>query len=85
VQSAVLGLASGRERLVIAEERLGLALRELFEARDRFVNGVAGNIEIITAQASLVRARDAEIEARFAVASARVALAGAAGVAQSLH
>jgi outer membrane protein TolC len=85
VQSAVLDLASGRERLVIAEERLGLALRELFEARDRFVNGVAGNIEIITAQASLVRARDAEIEARFAVASARVALAGAAGVAQSLH
>ena len=85
VQGALLDLASGSERLVIAEQRLSLALQELLEARDRFVNGVAGNIEIITAQASLVRARDAEIEARFTVASARVALAGAAGVAQSLH
>ena len=85
VQGALLDLASGRERLVIADQRLNLALQELIEARDRFVNGVAGNIEIITAQASLVRARDAEIEARFAVASARVSLAGAAGVAQSLH
>lgn len=85
VRSALLDLSSGREQLAVAAERMSLAEQELAQARDRFENGVAGNIEIINAQASLVRARDAEIEARYAVASARVALARAAGVARTLR
>lgn len=85
VRSALLDLSSGREQLAVAAERLALAEKELAQARDRFENGVAGNIEIINAQASLVRARDADIEARYAVASARVALARAAGAARTLR
>jgi len=85
VQAALLDLASGREQLVVADERLALAQEELDEARERFVSGVAGNIEIVNAQASLQRARDTEIDARFAIASARVALARATGVARSLR
>jgi outer membrane protein TolC len=46
---------------------------------------VAGNIDVITAQAGLIRARDTEIDARFAAASARISLARAAGVARTLH
>jgi outer membrane protein TolC len=46
---------------------------------------VAGNIEVIDAQVSLVRARDTDIDARFAAAAARVALARAVGSTRQLH
>ena len=69
----------------IAAERMLLAEDELAQARERFAAGVAGNIEVINAQASLLQARDADIDARFGAAVARVALASAVGVAQSLH
>ncbi|MGE5743197.1 MAG: TolC family protein [Gemmatimonadota bacterium] len=55
------------------------------QARERFKAGVVGNIEVIQAQSSLVRARDTDIDARFAAAAARVALARAVGVARLLH
>jgi len=55
------------------------------EARARFKAGVAGNIEVINAQASLLRARDADIDARFAAVSARIALARSVGSARTLH
>ncbi|TMQ69737.1 MAG: TolC family protein [Candidatus Eisenbacteria bacterium] len=85
VRGTLLDLASGRELLQVADERLGLAEEEMSQTRERFTNGLAGSIEIVTAQSSLVRARDAAIDARFAIASARVALARAAGVARTLR
>ena len=85
VQAALLDLSSGREQLAVADEQLGLAQEQLDEARERFTSGVAGNIEVINAQASLQGARDTEIEARFAIAAARVALARATGVARTLR
>jgi outer membrane protein len=85
VEAALLDLDSGREQVVVALERLRLADEEVSQAAERFRNGVAGNIEVINAQLSLLRARDAEIDARFAVAAARVALARATGVAREIH
>jgi len=85
VQGAVLDLASAEAQLVMSAERLRLAADELGQARERFAAGVAGNIEVINAQASLLRARDTDIDARFAAATARVALARAAGLARTLH
>lgn len=85
VEAALLDLDSGREQVAVALERLRLADEEVAQAAERFRNGVAGNIEVINAQLSLLRARDAEIDARFAVAAARVALARATGVARELH
>ncbi len=85
VRGALLDLDSGREQRAIADERMRLALAEVDQARERFVNGVAGNIEVLNAQSSLVRARDAVIDARFGVAAARVALARAAGAATTLR
>jgi outer membrane protein TolC len=85
VSGALLDLASGLEQQSVAAERLSLAEEELDQSRERFTSGVAGNIEVINAQTSLLRARDADIDARFAVASARVALARAAGVARAMH
>ena len=60
-------------------------VEEVAQASERFTNGVAGNIEVITAQSSLLRARDTEIDARFTLAAARVALARAAGIARQLY
>lgn len=85
VELALLEQASVRAQRAIAAERLALADEELSQARDRFAAGVAGNIELINAQVSLLRARDADIDARFAAAAARVALARALGLARELR
>jgi outer membrane protein len=85
VQAALLDLSSGLDQRRVAAEQLRLAEEEVAQASERFTNGVAGNIEVINAQASLLRAHDTEIDARFALAAARVALARAAGVARQLH
>jgi len=85
VRSALLDLASGEEQHGVAEQRLALAVEELDEARERFASGVAGNIDVINAQASLNTARDAEIDSRYGTAAARVTLAWATGVAETIH
>jgi outer membrane protein TolC len=85
VQGALLDLSSGVDQLRVASEQLRLAEEEVAQASERFTNGVAGNIEVINAQSSLLRAHDTEIDARYALAAARVALARAAGVARQLH
>jgi outer membrane protein TolC len=87
-QHAIAHVSEVREQdlqQAIAAERMRLAEDELGQARERFAAGVAGNIEVINAQASLLQARDADIDARFGAAVARVALASAVGVAQTLH
>ena len=85
VDAGYLDLRSAQAQQAIAAERLRLAEDELAQSRERFKAGVAGNIEVIDAQANLIRARDSDIDARFAAASARVTLARAAGVARTLH
>jgi outer membrane protein TolC len=85
VGAAFLDIAAAQARGRIAAERLRLAEQELEQARDRFRAGVAGNIEVINAQASLLQARDADIDARYAAAAARVALARAAGLAATVR
>src|SRR5438309_1785953 len=85
VDAALLDLGSAAAQQLVAREELRLAESELSQARERFKAGVAGNIDVITAQVGLVRARDTEIDARFAAATARISLARAGGVARTLH
>lgn len=85
VDGALLDLRSAAAQQGIANDRLQLAAEEVSQARQRFKAGVAGNIEVINAQASLLRARDADIDARFAAVSARIALARSVGSARTLH
>ena len=85
VRGALLDFGSGVELHAVAAQQLSLAEEELSEARERFASGVAGNIDVISAQSTLNQARDAEIEARFTTAAARVSLAFAAGVAETVH
>ncbi|HTI06621.1 MAG TPA: TolC family protein [Gemmatimonadales bacterium] len=85
VDGALLDLQSAAAQQMIATERLQLAAEEVSQARQRFKAGVVGNIEVINAQASLLRARDADIDARFAAVTARIALARSVGTARTLH
>ncbi|HVH68772.1 MAG TPA: TolC family protein [Gemmatimonadales bacterium] len=85
VDAALLDLRSAEAQEQVAAEQLRLAGDELAQSRERFKAGVAGNIDIINAQASLIRARDTDIDARFAAALAQITLARAAGVARTLH
>lgn len=85
VRSALLDVATGEDQQRIAAERLRLANEELSQAQERFANGLATNIEVINAQQSLVRARDAVIEAQAASAAARVSLARATGTTLNLR
>ncbi|HKV70908.1 MAG TPA: TolC family protein [Gemmatimonadales bacterium] len=85
VAGALLDLHSAAAQEAIAAQQLALATDELSQAERRFKAGVAGNIEVIDAQSSMVKARDAVIDARYSAAAARVALARAAGAARTLH
>ncbi len=85
IDGALLDLRSAAAQQQIAADRLQLAAQEVSEARQRFRAGVAGNIEVINAQSSLLRARDADIDARFAAVTARIALARSVGSARTLH
>jgi outer membrane protein TolC len=71
--------------VTLATERLRLAERELAQARDRFVAGVAGTIETTSAQGGLVAGRDGLIQARVNAAVARVSALRALGVLDRLQ
>ncbi len=85
VDAALLDLASAGEQERVALEGLSLAEDEVAQAEERFQSGVAGNIEVINAQSSLLRARDALIDARTAGATARIRLARATGMAETIR
>ncbi|HEY2825120.1 MAG TPA: TolC family protein [Gemmatimonadales bacterium] len=85
VGTALLDIESAGQQEAVAARRVALAQDELAQARDRFQTGVAGNIEVIDAQSSLVRARDAVLDARTQAATARIRLARAVGSAATLH
>jgi len=84
VRQAYLDLASARQQVDAARERLQLAQQEVDQARERFRAGVASNADVITASLDLDSARTAEINALQEYQSARVALANASGAVQDL-
>jgi len=79
IREALLNLDSAGEQVVVAGSGLELAERELAFASDRFRNGVANNIEVVTAQDALARALDNRINAVAQHAEAKIALARALG------
>jgi len=84
VRDALLTLSSTQQQVLVAEEGLRLALRELELSRERFAVGVANNIEVTNAQTSVARARDNLIEALANFNAGRINLARAKGELQKL-
>jgi outer membrane protein len=71
-RSALLDLASAREAVAVATERLQLAELELKQSEERFRAGAAGSVETTQAQLGLFTARDFLIQAKVTLGSARV-------------
>jgi outer membrane protein len=69
----------------VANLGMELSKQEVEQARDRFIAGVANNIEVIQAQDSLARANDNQIEALYRFNQARADLARATGQMEKLY
>jgi outer membrane protein TolC len=82
IRQALLNLDSARQQVDVAGQGQDLARRELEMARDRFQEGTANNIEVITAQDELARAEENYILALSSYQDAKFALARALGDTQ---
>ena len=85
VRTALLDLASAREAVSAAQERVRLAEQEVAQASERFRAGVAGNADVYTASISLNGARTQVVDALASFQTARIALARAEGSARDLR
>ncbi|MBI3491426.1 MAG: TolC family protein [Acidobacteria bacterium] len=65
VRTVFLDLQASQEQLQVATRARDLAASQLTQARDRFVAGVAGNIEVVQAQETVALASDQYISAVF--------------------
>ena len=79
IREALLNLDSASEQVAVAREGQQLARRELELAQDRFLQGTANNVEVITAQDELARAEENYILAVSSHVDAKFALARAMG------
>lgn len=82
IRTAVLDTQSAEEQVHVADAGVSLAVQELTLTEDRFRNGVSDNVEVVTAQDALARARDDRIAALARHADARMALARALGATE---
>jgi outer membrane protein TolC len=85
VRLALSTLRTTVERVRAADEAMRLAQRELEMSQDRFRAGVADNLEVITAQASLANARAAQVQALATYNAARLNLAASLGRAETFR
>jgi outer membrane protein TolC len=83
VRSALLDLRAADQQLQAAQTSVQLANEELRQARDRFVAGVAGNLEVTQAQESVATASDVYVAALYTHNLAKAQLAQALGIAES--
>jgi outer membrane protein TolC len=79
LREALLNLDSAAEQVAVARDGQELAQRELQMAQDRFEQGTANNVEVITAQDELARAEENYIVAVVSHVDAKFALARAMG------
>jgi outer membrane protein TolC len=79
LREALLNLDSAAEQVTVAREGQDLARRELELAQDRFQQGTANNVEVVTAQDELARAEENYILAVSSHVDAKFTLARAMG------
>ena len=82
VRTAFLDLESTKQQLDAATRGRELATQALQQSRDRFVAGVASNVEVIQAQEALAQATEQSISAQYGLAIAKALLAESTGSAE---
>jgi outer membrane protein len=85
VDTALVALTASRSEVEVANLGVKLATEEVQQARDRFQAGVAGNIEVISAQDALARASDNQIGALYRFNQSRADFARATGQMEKLY
>lgn len=85
VKTALIGLNAARGEVEVADLGVKLATEEVQQARDRFQAGVAGNIEVISAQDALARSSDNQIAALYRFNQARADYARAVGQMEKIY
>jgi outer membrane protein TolC len=83
VRTAFLDLQSTMDQLEVATKARDLASQQLTQSRDRFLAGVASNIEVIQAQESVAVANEQYISALYGYDLAKGALIRGVGTAES--
>jgi outer membrane protein len=82
VRNAFTDLKAADSAVKVAEKNSQLAQRTLDQARDRFLNGVTNNLEVIQAQQDVAAANENYISSLFAHNLAKLTLLRALGSAQ---
>ena len=82
VRAALLDLQSAAEQLRVARQSLELARQQLDQAQDRFIAGVANNLEVVQAQEAVALAEEGVIQSLYGLNIARALLARATGATE---
>jgi outer membrane protein TolC len=82
VRNAFTDLDAAESAVHVAEKNTRLSQQTLDQARDRFANGVANNLEVVQAQQDVAAATENYISSLFAHNLAKLTLLRAMGLAQ---
>jgi len=82
VRTAFLNLNSSSQLVAVAKSNIDLASQTLKQAQDRFLSGVADNLEVVQAQESVASAEQSYIASVYSYNLAKVSLAQAVGIAE---
>jgi outer membrane protein TolC len=82
VRNALLDLNAAADQVEVARSSVDLAEQTLTQAQDRFVAGVADNLEVVQAQESVASAHESYISSLYAHNLAKVELARSLGNAE---
>ncbi|MHB8303181.1 MAG: TolC family protein [Acidobacteriaceae bacterium] len=85
VQDAILDIQAAEKLVNVSRSNVDLANETLQEAQDRFHSGVADNLAVSQAQASVAQADDQYVSSLYQLNVARLSLARAIGVAQTQY
>jgi outer membrane protein TolC len=83
IRTALLDLKTASDLVAVAQDNLVLAGQTLIQARDRFIAGVADNIEVVQAQESVASANQSVISSIYTHNLAKVSLARAVGATET--
>ncbi len=83
VRSALLDVQAADDRVRVARSAADLAGAQLAQAQDRFVAGVASNIEVVLAQEAVATSTENYLSALYAHNLAKISLARAIGLSEA--
>jgi outer membrane protein TolC len=82
VRTSLLNLKSSSDLVAVAKSNIDLANQTLTQAQDRFLSGVADNLQVVQAQESVASAQQSYIASLYSYNLAKVSLAQAVGIAE---